>query len=61
MARLLNQDQFLLETNRQLVRDEVDAFVAAAEKIGVLTIPAATRQSVVEAMQNISLRAAALM
>lgn len=61
VARLLNQDQFLLETNRQLVRDEVDAFVAAAEKIGVLSIPAATRQAVVEAMQNISLRAAALL
>ncbi|CAJ0712971.1 hypothetical protein LMG6871_00606 [Ralstonia edaphis] len=60
LARLLNQDEFVLETNRQLVRDEVDAFVAASEQMGILSIPEETRKSVVEAMQNISLRAAAL-
>lgn len=60
VARLLNQDRFVLETNRQLVRDEVDAFVAAAEKMGILSIPQTTRKSVIEAMQNLSLRAAAL-
>ena len=60
LARLLNQDQFVLEANRQLVKDEVSVFVEAAEEVGLLQISAATRKDVVFTIQNIALRAAAL-
>lgn len=59
-ARLLKQHAFVLEANRQLVRDEIGAFVAAAEEINLISIPLATRQEVIQAMEQLALRAAAL-
>lgn len=59
-ARLLNQDGFVLEANRQLVRDEIAAFVEAAEEIDLIRIPEQSRQLVVQAMERLALRAAAL-
>jgi len=60
LARLLNQNQFVLETNRQLIKDEVTIFVEAAEEVGLLQISRANRAEVVSTIQNIALRAAAL-
>ena len=60
LARLLNQGQFVLETNRQLIKDEVSVFLEAAEEVGLLKIPMATRNDVVSTIQKIALRAAAL-
>jgi hypothetical protein len=60
LARLLNQGQFVLEVNRQLVKDEVSIFVEAAEEVGLLKISAEVRNDVVSTIQNIALRAAAL-
>lgn len=60
VARLIKQDAFVLEANRQLVRDEVDAFVAAAEELELLTIPPHARATVMQAMHQLSLRAAGL-
>ena len=59
-ARLLNQDAFVLEANRQLVRDEIGAFVEAAEEADLIRIPAQSRDLVVRAMERLALRAAAL-
>ena len=60
LARLLNQGQFVLETNRQLIKDEVSVFLEAAEEVGLLQIPKATRNDVISTIQKIALRAAAL-
>lgn len=60
LARLLNHGKFVLEANRQLLRDEVSVFLEASEEVGLLQIPKETRAEVVIAIQNIALRAAAL-
>lgn len=60
LARLLNQDKFILETNRQLVKDEVTAFLEAAEQSGLISIPMTNREEVVRVIQSIALRATAL-
>jgi hypothetical protein len=59
-ARLLNNDAFVLEANRQLVRDEIGAFVEAAEEVGLISVPQDTRPAVIKAMEQLALRAAAL-
>jgi hypothetical protein len=59
-ARLLNNDAFVLEANRQLVRDEIGAFVEAAEEVGLISIAQDTRPAVIKAMEQLALRAAAL-
>lgn len=60
IARLLHNNDFVLEVNRQLIRDEVQYFVEAAEECGLITIPATTRKDVIGAMQSIALRASEL-
>lgn len=60
LARLLNQGQFVLEANRQLIKDEVSVFLEAAVEVGLLQIPVTSRPEVVATIQNIALRAAAL-
>ena len=60
LARLLNQGKFVLEANRQLLRDEISIFLEAAEEVGLLTIPKDTRPQIIFAIQNVALRAAAL-
>ena len=59
-ARLLNQDDFILEANRQLVRDEIAMFVEAAEDIDLVRIPSQSRATVVQTIERLALRAAAL-
>lgn len=60
LARLLNQGAFVLEANRQLLKDEVIAFVEAAEEVGLLQIPANSRDQVIATIQTLALRTAAL-
>lgn len=60
LARLLNQGTFVLEANRQLLKDEVIAFVEAAEEVGLLQIPGNSRDQVIETIQTLALRTAAL-
>jgi hypothetical protein len=59
-ARLLRNDGFLIEASRDLVRREITAFVEAAEEVDLIRIPAESRPTVLEAMQNLALKAAAL-
>ncbi len=59
-ARILNNGAFVLEANRQLVRDEIAAFVEAAEEIEMIRVPPESRATVVQAMETLALRAAAL-
>lgn len=60
IARLLKQDKFVMEANRQLIRDEIDAFIGAAEEMRLIAIPEATRTHVLDAMKNLSIRSAGL-
>ncbi|MEB0141091.1 MULTISPECIES: hypothetical protein [unclassified Undibacterium] len=60
IAKLLKQDAFVLEANRQLIRDEIDAFISAAEELNIIKIPSSTRTHVLDAMKQLSIRAAGL-
>jgi hypothetical protein len=59
-ARLLRNDSFLIEASRDLVRQEIVAFVEAAEEVDLIRIPVESRPAVLEAMKNLALNAAAL-
>ncbi|WKB56174.1 hypothetical protein [Eleftheria terrae] len=60
IARMLEKDDFVLEANRQLVRDEIEAFVSAAEELNLLSIPSGRRAAVMQAMKQLALRVAGL-
>lgn len=60
IAKMLKQDAFVLEANRQLIRDEIDAFISAAEELDLIKIPVATRTHVLDAMKQLSIRTAGL-
>lgn len=60
LARLMSNNEFALQANRQLVKDEVEIFIEAAEEVGLLKIPIQSRGDVLSSLQRIALRAAAL-
>jgi hypothetical protein len=59
-AKLLNNEGFIIEASRQLVRDEIRAFVEAAEEVDLIRIPVESRAQVFDAMEKLALKATAL-
>ena len=60
LARLMNKDEFVLEANRQLVKDEVSIFIEAAEEVGLIKVPSVTRNEVIAKIQQLALQASEL-
>lgn len=60
MARVLGIDEFVIEANRQLVRDEVDTFISVAEDLDLIRLPDASRTMVMDSMKQLALKASGL-
>lgn len=60
VALILGQGQFMADASRQLIHEEIDAFVSAAEELKIIAIPAETRKLVMDSMKRLAIRTAGL-
>lgn len=60
VATLLGNKTYAVEAGRKLIRDELDAIIEVLEELDVITIPAATRDQVLNSMHSLALKGAGL-
>lgn len=61
LAKIVKNDDFQRKVDIQLVKDEVEAVIAAAQKQGILVIEDSMKQDTIKAFQTIALGAAQML
>lgn len=58
VALILGNGSFVAEASRQLIHEEIDAFIGAVEALKLISIPSETRELVLESMKQLAIRTA---
>lgn len=58
VALILGNGSFVAEASRQLIHEEIGAFIGAAEALKLISIPSETRELVLESMKQLAIRTA---